>query len=104
MLCQPRGTHLAAQRGAEPVVQSQEAVGADHAHRHPHHAHLHLLLRLQVDLGESLAGSAPAPRCHSPAPWAGQKGVGAPLGRVVLQAGQPVGQLSVLAGGTPQHP
>lgn len=51
------GTHLPAQRGAEPVVESQEAVGADHTHRHPHHPHLHLLLCLQVDLGQSSAAS-----------------------------------------------
>lgn len=51
-------THLPAQRGAEPVVESQEAVSADHMHRHPHHPHLRLLLRLQVDLGQSPAASA----------------------------------------------
>lgn len=62
------GTHLPAQRGAEPVVESQKAVGADHTHRHPHHPHLHLLLRLQVDLGHS-----PAASVHQPSAGAGQK-------------------------------
>lgn len=59
-------THLPAQRGAEPVVESQKAVSVDHTHRHPHHPHLHLLLRLQVDLGQS-----PAASVHQPS--AGQK-------------------------------
>lgn len=62
------GTHLPAQRGAEPVVESQEAVSADHTHRHPHHPHLHLLLCLQVDLGQSPAASV----CQ-PSAGAGQK-------------------------------